>query len=190
MNHSQSDLDDDSDGDDKSIMFDIPEEIMEPVDDPGFDSDQMEDFGDNDGSFEPDGLLDDSALDESPNEPHSSGGNCGNVPEIIIQLQKQLLKGYTLPPCPTQAQSSTHSLRQRYCHFSTTLHGQSHMALSRHIMLMHRYLQRLHRRRSSAFIKSESWPLSRTCSFIRFSELNVLIIRYDKMVSHMMPHVH
>jgi hypothetical protein len=32
--------------------------------------------------------------------------------------------------------------------------------------------------------------LSRTRSFIRFSELNVLIIRYDKMVSHMMPHVH
>jgi hypothetical protein len=111
MNHSQSDLDDDSDGDDKSIMFDIPEEIMEPVDDPGFDSDQMEDFGDIDGSFEPDGLLDDSALDESPNEPHSSGGNCGNVPEIIIQLQKQLLKGYTLPPCPTQAPEQ-HTLSQ------------------------------------------------------------------------------
>jgi hypothetical protein len=32
--------------------------------------------------------------------------------------------------------------------------------------------------------------LSWTRSFIRFSELNVLIIRYDKMVSHMMPHVH
>jgi hypothetical protein len=32
--------------------------------------------------------------------------------------------------------------------------------------------------------------VSRTRSFIRFSELNVLIIRYDKMVSHMMPHVH
>jgi hypothetical protein len=32
--------------------------------------------------------------------------------------------------------------------------------------------------------------MSRTRSFIRFSELEVLIIRYDKMVSHMMPHVH
>jgi hypothetical protein len=36
----------------------------------------------------------------------------------------------------------------------------------------------------------DHWRLSRTCSFIRFSELEVLIIRYDKMVSHMRPHVH
>jgi hypothetical protein len=35
-----------------------------------------------------------------------------------------------------------------------------------------------------------NWVVSRTRSFIRFSELEVLIIRYDKMVSHMMPHVH
>ena len=31
------------------------------------------------------------------------GNNSGNLPEIIIRLQKQLLKGYTLPPCPTLA---------------------------------------------------------------------------------------
>jgi hypothetical protein len=41
----------------------------------------------------------------------------------------------------------------------------------------------------SVIVSMES-KLSRTSSFIRFSELEVLIIRYDKMVSHMMPHVH
>jgi hypothetical protein len=110
MDQSQSDPDDDSDGDDNPIMFDIPEEIMDPVDDPGSESDQMKCFEDNDESFEPDGFPDDSALNEASNEPHSGGGNSGNVPEIISQLQKQLLKGYTCPPCPTQAPGQhTHS---------------------------------------------------------------------------------
>ncbi|KAN0138591.1 hypothetical protein V8E53_003579 [Lactarius tabidus] len=42
MDQSQSDPDDDSDGDDNPI---IPEEIMDPVDDPGSESDQMKDGG-------------------------------------------------------------------------------------------------------------------------------------------------
>ena len=32
--------------------------------------------------------------------------------------------------------------------------------------------------------------MSWMCSLFCFSELKSLIIRYDKMVSHMMPHVH
>jgi hypothetical protein len=32
--------------------------------------------------------------------------------------------------------------------------------------------------------------VSRTRSFIRFSELKSLSLSYDKMASHMMPHVH
>lgn len=60
MDQSQSDGND-SDSDDNSIMFNIPEEIMEPVDDPGFDPDQTEGFEANDGSFEPDGFPEDSA---------------------------------------------------------------------------------------------------------------------------------
>ena len=69
----------------------------------------MEDFGGSE-SLEPDGHHDDSALYEASYEPPSGGGNSGNLPEIIIQLQKQLLKGYTLPPCPTQAPGQhTHS---------------------------------------------------------------------------------
>ena len=82
---------------------------MELEDDPGFHSDQMEDFWDDDESSEPDGLLDDSALYEAEYEPPSGGENSGNLPEIIIQLQKQLLKGYVLPPCPTLAPAE-HSL--------------------------------------------------------------------------------
>jgi hypothetical protein len=52
----------------------------------------MEDFWEYDESFEPNGFPEGSALDEALNEPHSGDGNSGNVPEIIIQLQKQLLK--------------------------------------------------------------------------------------------------
>jgi hypothetical protein len=91
MDQSQSDPDDDSDGDDNPIMCDITEEIMDPVDDPGSDSNQTEDFWEYDESFEPDGFPEGSALDEALNEPQSGDGNSGNVPKIIIQLQKQLL---------------------------------------------------------------------------------------------------
>jgi hypothetical protein len=51
----------------------------------------------DDGSSEPD----DFELDWSSDEPSLSGHeNNGNLPEVIIQLQKQLLNNYTLPPCP------------------------------------------------------------------------------------------
>ena len=109
MGQSLSDIDDGSDSGDKYAIFDFPdsEEDVEPEVHPGLNADQMEnvggDFGGDNGSLEPCGLPDDSAQYEAPYEPPSGGGNSGNLPEIIIQLQKQLLKGYTLPPCPTQA---------------------------------------------------------------------------------------
>ena len=76
---------------------------MEPEHCPGPDADQMENLGVDDGSLESGGLPDDSAFYEALHEPPSGGNNSGNLPEIIIRLQKQLLKGYTLPPCPTLA---------------------------------------------------------------------------------------
>jgi hypothetical protein len=78
---------------DGSAIFDLPEETLEKGDsdeDLGSDLSCQED----DGSSEPE-------LDWSSDEPSLSGHeNNGNLPEVIIQLQKQLLNNYTLPPCP------------------------------------------------------------------------------------------
>jgi hypothetical protein len=82
----QLDLDEDS-----SVIFDIPEEILEIDQDFGSDSGSLGYLDEDDGSLEPDG------------SDSGDGSGDNNLPEIITQLQDQLLKGYTLPPCPTQA---------------------------------------------------------------------------------------
>jgi hypothetical protein len=76
-----------SDHEDSSIMFDIPEEIIEPSDS-GSDS-----SSDSDSDHDSDS---DSGHDSNQMEHETHG----NLPEIIVQLQKKLLKDYTLPPCP------------------------------------------------------------------------------------------
>ena len=69
MDQSQSDVEVQSDCGDKYVMFDIPEEIVEPEVHPGLNPDQMEDFGGSNESLEPDGHHDDSALYEASYEP-------------------------------------------------------------------------------------------------------------------------
>jgi hypothetical protein len=83
--------------DDSSVLFHIPEEILDGGPDSGSDSGQDDDLDEDDGPLEPD--------DSASYGPSGSGSgdHGGNVPEFVIQLQKQLLNGYTLPPCPTQA---------------------------------------------------------------------------------------
>ncbi|KAH9074891.1 hypothetical protein EDB83DRAFT_2312377 [Lactarius deliciosus] len=75
--------------DDSSVIFDIPEEPFGGADS---DSDASQMGGDDD-----DGSL----------EPNDSALYVGNdtLPDAVIQLQNQLLNGYTLPPCPTAAPS-------------------------------------------------------------------------------------
>ncbi len=86
-----------SDPENSSIIFDIPEEILDDAPDFGSDSDRQDDLSGDDDSSEPDDSASYQATSGSP-----YGGNEG-LPDIIIQLQKKLLKGYTLPPCPSEA---------------------------------------------------------------------------------------
>jgi hypothetical protein len=66
----------------------------------------------DDGSSEPD----DFELDWSSDEPSLSGHeNNGNLPEVIIQLQKQLLNNYTLPPLLRSVNCSVQRGRRGVC---------------------------------------------------------------------------
>ena len=82
---------------DRLALFDIPEEIF-PETPQNSDSDDdglYDNLGDGGGILEPNDLA-----------PTSSGDGSGrNVPDVIIQLQEKLLKGYKLPPYPDQAPS-------------------------------------------------------------------------------------
>lgn len=96
----QSDIDDD-----KSVIFNPPEEILDcsldSRSDAGSSSSQLGFLDDDDGFLEPDY----SAPDKAAHVPSGGDGRSvdDNLPEIIIQLQNQLLKGYTLPSCPDVA---------------------------------------------------------------------------------------
>jgi len=81
--------------DDSPVIFHIPEEILDGGHDSGSDPGQGDDLDEDD----------DLALPQSSYGPSGSGGGYydGNVPDFVVQLQKQLLNGYTLPPHPTQA---------------------------------------------------------------------------------------
>jgi hypothetical protein len=93
--------------DDDGVFFDIPEEILQRDEDDDLGSHprplgyqtEDEDLGSDSGqpeyqdSFaEPDDLDSDEAYRPSPS----------HIPDVIIQLQKQLLQDYTLPPCPVE----------------------------------------------------------------------------------------
>lgn len=87
--------------DDSSVMFDIPEETLLRDENLGSDLDDLDDLLDDldedHGFSDPDGLE----SEQSSHEPFYSGHEYGrNVPNIILQLQSQLLNEYTLPPCP------------------------------------------------------------------------------------------
>ncbi len=96
----QSDIDDD-----KSVIFNPPEEILDcsldSRSDAGSSSSQLGFLDDDDGFLEPDY----SAPDKAAHVPSGGDGRSvdDNLLEIIIQLQNQLLKGYTLPSCPDVA---------------------------------------------------------------------------------------
>lgn len=82
---------------DRLALFDIPEEIFPetPQNSDSDDNGLYDNLGDDGGILEPDDLA-----------PTSSGDGSGrNVPDVIIQLQEKLLKGYKLPPYPDQAPS-------------------------------------------------------------------------------------
>jgi hypothetical protein len=93
------DRSDDSDREgDSSVMFDFPEETMEAARDSGSESGYLDD---NDSSL---GLDDDyQAMRGSSETVISDGDRHCNMPDVVIWLQKQLLRGYTLPPCPDEA---------------------------------------------------------------------------------------
>jgi hypothetical protein len=142
--------------DDSSVLFHIPEEILDGAPDSGSDSGQGDylDSDEDDGSLEPDDLA---SYQSSYAPSGSDSGNHGDdVPDVIIQLRKQLLKGYTLPPCPTLAPvqptlSRAEELSLRHYLAWTESHG-TVKAYNAHAQ----YLRRLHRRKSLAFIELES----------------------------------
>jgi hypothetical protein len=81
-----------------SVLFHIPEEILDGTPDSSSDSGQGDE---DDGSLEPDDL---GSYQSSYGPSGSDSGHHGDdVPDFIIQLQKKLSKGYALPPCPTLA---------------------------------------------------------------------------------------
>jgi hypothetical protein len=89
-------LDLDGDG---HAMFSIPEEVLEPTQDFGSNSGSSDEQDADDGFSEPDN---DNFDLYGPTESGDGSGD-GNLPEIITQLQQKLLRGYTLPPCPSEA---------------------------------------------------------------------------------------
>ena len=95
--------------DNSSVIFNVPEETLEAAlgPDSGSDSsgssDPLED--DDNSSVDSSVESDDPALDEAiygPSFGGDDGNGDGNLPNIITQLQKQLLKGYTLPHAPVE----------------------------------------------------------------------------------------
>jgi hypothetical protein len=83
--------------DDSSVIFDIPEETMGAPLGSGSESDPLE--------YDLD--LDEVLEDPDKNIPGSSprgydGSDDGDLPAVITQLQKELLNGYLLPPCPSE----------------------------------------------------------------------------------------
>jgi hypothetical protein len=94
--HSESDDRSDYE-DDSSVMFNILEETMDAARDSGSESGYLDGSDDNNSSLGLDD-LDDQAIRESSNISSDH-----NIPDVVIQLQKQLLGGYTLPPRPAQA---------------------------------------------------------------------------------------
>ena len=94
------DMDDQSElGDDEDDEDIIPEETLERALDSDSNSGDLGLDEDADSS-EPD----DSDPGQSSDGPsgHGSGNWSGNLPDCIIQLQKQLLREYTLPPHPSE----------------------------------------------------------------------------------------
>ena len=88
-----------SDGDDdSSVIFNIPEETMGAPLGSGSESDPLEYDLDDDSN-----LKDlDEAIPGSSSHVDYYGSDDGDLPGVITQLQKELLKGYTLPPCPVE----------------------------------------------------------------------------------------
>lgn len=87
---------------DNVVMFDIPEEPLEASEDFGADPGSEDELYGDDGFSEPEDFVSEGFPDI---EDASGGSGHGNLPEFVTQLQEQLLDGYTLPPCPTQAPS-------------------------------------------------------------------------------------
>jgi hypothetical protein len=84
---------------DSSPIFDIPENTLLRDEDSSSDPDDLDDLDEDHGSDS----LDSEQLSHEPSySGHKLGGN---VPEIVHQLQSQLLIGYTLPPCPERPPS-------------------------------------------------------------------------------------
>jgi hypothetical protein len=82
--------------DDSSVIFNIPEETMGAPLGSGSESDPLDYDLDDDSNLEgPDEAIPGSS-------PMDYGSSDGDLPDVIRQLQKELLKGYTLPPCPVE----------------------------------------------------------------------------------------
>ena len=86
------------DQDDDSFVFAIPEENL-GAHNSAAGSEQLDD-----GLGDDDNFLDDFASHQAIYGSLSGGdGHCDDdLPYVVTQLKKQLLKGYTLPPCPTE----------------------------------------------------------------------------------------
>jgi hypothetical protein len=91
-----------SDQDDaSSIVFDIPEETLEDalgVSAVSSESDP-EESRDHDFPMESDDPVDETRRRSSDSDYQSSDGD---IPDVVLQLQKELLNGYTLPHCPDE----------------------------------------------------------------------------------------
>lgn len=127
--------------DDDEVIFDIPEGNLQRDEDDDWGlqhshSRQLdyqtedEDFSSDSGQLEYQDLdqdLDDDDYDFSDEAYRPSHGH---IPDVIVQLQKQLLGDYTLPPCPVEPPGGHHTLSSSEAlSCITILHGQTHKAL-------------------------------------------------------------
>jgi len=84
-------------GQDSSVIFDFKEDgFKSPTRVPDLNS-YSEEFLVNNNEF-----ADDSESDEAISNAHHRNIT-GKLPDVVIQLQKDLLGDYTLPPCPDKA---------------------------------------------------------------------------------------
>jgi hypothetical protein len=79
-----------------SVNFEIPEEILDPLDS-GSESDPDQIFGDDEPMESDDPVIDETLYGSLDSDFHDG------VPDVIKQLQKELLNGYTHPPPPAEA---------------------------------------------------------------------------------------
>ena len=93
-------LEDDGDDDDDDVIFNIPEIFQGDEDDVWGSEDDV--LGPDSGHLEIEDMDLDLSADNHDISDEAHRPSHDHIPDVIIQLQKQLLGDYVLPPCPAE----------------------------------------------------------------------------------------